>query len=63
MARKRRPRKSSSERNSRSMQVVYPNAAGIDIGSESHFVAVPNDNGPNDNGLRDNGPRQRFERI
>jgi hypothetical protein len=45
------------------MQVVYPNAAGIDIGSESHFVAVPNDNGPNDNGLRDNGPRQRFERI
>jgi transposase len=27
------------------VQVVYPNAAGIDIGSESHFVAVPGDGG------------------
>ena len=26
-----------------SLQVVHPNAAGIDIGNESHFVAIPPD--------------------
>jgi len=26
-----------------SLEVAYPNAAGIDIGSASHFVAVPAD--------------------
>src|SRR5215475_14713533 len=28
---------------SRTLQVAYPNAAGIDVGSASHFVAVPAD--------------------
>ncbi len=38
-------RKDSTKRKSPNMQVMYPNAAGIDIGSESHFVAVPTDTG------------------
>lgn len=29
------------------LQVVHPNAAGIDIGSESHFVAIPPDRDAN----------------
>lgn len=28
---------------SRTLPIAYPNAAGIDIGSASHFVAVPPD--------------------
>ncbi len=35
-----------------SLEVVHPNAAGIDIGNESHYVAVPPD--------RDGHPVQRF---
>ena len=35
-----------------SLEVVHPNAAGIDIGNESHYVAVP----PS----RDSQPVQRF---
>jgi len=35
-----------------SLQVVHPDAAGIDIGNEAHYVAVP----PN----RDNQPVRRF---
>src|SRR5580658_1632361 len=35
-----------------SLEVVHPNAAGIDIGNESHYVAVPPD--------RDSQPVQRF---
>ncbi len=35
-----------------SLEVVHPNAAGIDIGNESHYVAVPPD--------RDSHPVQRF---
>ena len=38
-------RKDATKRKSPNMQVMYPNAAGIDIGSESHFVAVPTDTG------------------
>ena len=35
-----------------SLEVVHPNAAGIDIGNECHYVAVPPD--------RDNPPVRRF---
>jgi hypothetical protein len=35
-----------------SLNVVHPNAAGIDIGNESHYVAVPPD--------RDAGPVRQF---
>ena len=35
-----------------SLEVVHPNAAGIDIGNESHYVALP----PS----RDNQPVRRF---
>jgi len=35
-----------------SLEVLHPNAAGIDIGNESHYVAVPAD--------RDNQPVRRF---
>src|SRR5215469_10892362 len=35
-----------------SLQVVHPDAAGIDIGNESHYVAVPPD--------RDSQPVRRF---
>jgi transposase len=35
-----------------SLAVVHPNAAGIDIGNESHYVAVPSD--------RDEQPVRRF---
>jgi hypothetical protein len=35
-----------------SLRVVHPNAAGIDIGNESHYVAVPPD--------RDSQPVRRF---
>jgi transposase len=35
-----------------SLEVVHPNAAGIDIGNESHYVAVPPD--------RDSQPVRRF---
>ena len=35
-----------------SLEVVHPHAAGIDIGNESHFVAVPAD--------RDNKPVKQF---
>ncbi len=35
-----------------SLEVVHPDAAGIDIGNETHYVAVPPD--------RDNHPVQRF---
>src|SRR5438876_10958719 len=35
-----------------SLEVVHPDAAGIDIGNESHYVAVPPD--------RDSQPVQRF---
>src|SRR5437899_5068848 len=34
------------------LEVVHPNAGGIDIGNESHYVAVPPD--------RDSQPVQRF---
>ena len=34
------------------MEILHPNAAGIDIGSESHFVSVPPD--------RDTDPVQEF---
>ncbi len=38
------PRKKAARRKStRNMTVVHPHAAGVDIGSESHFVAVPDD--------------------
>ncbi len=30
-----------------SMPVLYPDTAGIDIGSKSHFVAIPSDRDPN----------------
>jgi len=44
MKKQRASRKKSAKRTStRNMRVVYANAAGIDIGSESHFVAVPSD--------------------
>lgn len=35
------------------LQVVYPNAAGIDIGSESHFVAVRSDADSDDRPVRE----------
>ena len=35
-----------------SLEVVHPNAGGIDIGNESHYVAVPPD--------RDSQPVRRF---
>jgi transposase len=35
-----------------SLEVVHPNAAGIDIGNESHYVAVPPD--------RESQPVRRF---
>src|SRR5437899_5426471 len=35
-----------------SLEVVHPNAAGIDIGNEAHYVAVPPD--------RDSQPVRRF---
>jgi hypothetical protein len=35
-----------------SLEVVHPNAAGIDIGNESHYAAVPPD--------RDSQPVRRF---
>src|SRR5499427_472027 len=35
-----------------SLEVVHPDAAGIDIGNESHYVAVPS--------MRDSQPVQRF---
>lgn len=35
-----------------SLPVLYPNTAGIDIGSKSHFVAVPTD--------RDSQPVREF---
>ena len=35
-----------------SLEVVHPHAAGIDIGNESHYVAVPSN--------RDEQPVQRF---
>src|SRR5262252_2012595 len=35
-----------------SLEVVHPHAAGIDIGNECHYVAVPPD--------RDNQPVRRF---
>ena len=35
-----------------SLEVVHPDAAGIDIGNESHYVAVPS--------TRDSQPVQRF---
>ena len=35
-----------------SLEVVHPDAAGIDIGSESHYVAVPRS--------RDSQPVRRF---
>jgi hypothetical protein len=28
------------------LEVVHPNAAGIDIGNESHFVAIPPERDP-----------------
>jgi hypothetical protein len=35
-----------------SLEVVHPDAAGVDIGNESHYVAVPP--------TRDNQPVRRF---
>jgi hypothetical protein len=35
-----------------SLEVIHPDAAGIDIGNESHYVAVPPQ--------RDNQPVRRF---
>lgn len=29
------------------LTIVHPNAGGIDVGNESHFVAVPPDRDPN----------------
>ena len=29
------------------LKIVHPNAGGIDVGNESHFVAVPADRDPN----------------
>jgi hypothetical protein len=37
------------------LQVVHPNAAGIDIGNQSHYVAVPPD--------RDPTPVRQFGRL
>jgi hypothetical protein len=34
------------------LEVIHPNAAGIDIGNESHYVAVPP--------ARDSQPVRRF---
>jgi hypothetical protein len=31
------------EKSKRDLRLTHPNAAGIDVGSESHFVAVPPD--------------------
>ena len=33
--------------NDPSLTIVHPNAGGIDVGNESHFVAVPPDRDPN----------------
>ena len=41
MSRKRNTRtKSEQQEWSLNLEVVHPNAAGIDIGNESHYVAV-----------------------
>ena len=40
------------QRSSNSMPILFPNTAGIDIGSKSHFVAVPSD--------RDSDPVKEF---
>lgn len=43
MARQSSRSSTTSKKSSASIQITYPNAAGIDIGSGSHFVAVPGD--------------------
>ena len=48
----RRPKKRSRRKNVDSFPIINPNAAGIDIGSETHWVAVPED--------RDKEPVRKF---
>ena len=36
----------SENASSSSLPIIFPNTAGIDIGSRSHFVAVPSDRSP-----------------
>jgi len=49
MARKKKPSKKVPNRSSRSLKAIQPNAAGIDLGSNEHWVAGPlaNDDKPN----------------
>jgi transposase len=35
--------KSTSKKGTSSLEITYPNAAGIDLGAEKHWVAVPGD--------------------
>ena len=44
--RRRRNRPNSNGKPNNNLRVVHPNAAGIDIGSREHYVAVPADRGP-----------------
>ena len=43
MKRKTSRRASQAKRRERILEKIHLNAAGIDIGSESHWVAVPSD--------------------
>jgi len=52
MKRKIGRRSSQAKRRERILEKIHLNAAGIDIGSESHWVAVPDD--------RDEGPVREF---
>lgn len=52
MARRNRKLNMSSARSRQSLTLTHPNAAGIDIGSAAHFVAVPPD--------RDDQPVREF---
>src|ERR1035438_6203323 len=41
--RQRRELRQQLEKSDPGLEVVHPNAAGIDVGNQSHFVAVPGD--------------------
>src|SRR6056297_1817010 len=45
---KKKVKKNEKVRMKNSLQVIYPHAAGIDIGDTEHYVATPNDKGSHD---------------
>ena len=52
MAQRNRSRNVKADKSRAALTLTHPNAAGIDIGSASHFVAVPPD--------RDDEPVREF---